>query len=180
MKVETQTVADALLITPQLHGDSRGFFLESWRQDEYAQLGIGPEFVQDNHSRSTRGVLRGLHYQLNSPQGKLVRVLEGVIYDVIVDLRQSSPTFRQWTGVELSADNRAMLWVPPGFAHGFQVISDVAEIAYKCTTYYAPADEQTLAWDDLELAINWRLDGVPILSNKDQQGKSLADAPLFP
>lgn len=180
MNIEQLAVADALLITPELHGDKRGFFFESWRQDHYAELGIGPTFVQDNHSRSSRGVLRGLHYQLNSPQGKLVRVLVGEIYDVIVDLRQSSPTFKQWAGAVLSAGNHAMLWVPPGFAHGFQVASEIAEIAYKCTNYYVQEDEHTLMWNDAELAIDWRLDGAPNLSAKDQQGKSLSDAPTYP
>ncbi len=172
-------VADALLITPDLHGDQRGFFYESWRQDQYALLGVGPEFVQDNHSRSSRGVLRGLHYQLNAPQGKLVRTLVGEIYDVIVDLRRSSPTFKQWVGVTLSSDNRDQLWVPPGFAHGFQVISEVAEIAYKCTEYYAPNDEHTLLWNDPDLAIDWRVIGEPKLSGKDRQGVSLNAAPTY-
>ena len=173
MRTESLVVADALLITPNLHGDQRGFFFESWRQDQYAPLGVGPEFVQDNHSRSSRGVLRGLHYQLNAPQGKLVRALVGEIYDVIVDLRRSSPTFKQWAGVTLSADNRHQLWVPPGFAHGFQVISEVAEIAYKCTEYYAPDDEHSLLWNDPDLAIDWRAVGEPQLSAKDRQGLSL-------
>ncbi|MBL4622626.1 MAG: dTDP-4-dehydrorhamnose 3,5-epimerase [Immundisolibacteraceae bacterium] len=177
--MERLAVADALLVSPELHGDSRGFFYESWRQDQYAELGIGPEFVQDNHSRSSRGVLRGLHYQLSNPQGKLVRVLIGEIYDVIVDMRQSSPTFKQWTGVTLSAENHAMLWVPPGFAHGFQVVSDIAEIAYKCTAYYLPEDEQCLLWNDPGLAINWPISGSPALSDKDQQGKPLAAAPTY-
>jgi len=180
MKIETLAVADALLISPKVHGDNRGFFFLSWRQDQYADLGVGPVFVQDNHSRSSWGVLRGLHYQLNAPQGKLVRTLLGEIYDVIVDLRQNSPTFKQWAGVVLSADNRSMLWVPPGFAHGFQVISEAAEIAYKCTTYYAPDDEHTLMWNDPELAIDWQLSGAPNLSAKDQQGKLLNEAPTYP
>ncbi|RLA09728.1 MAG: dTDP-4-dehydrorhamnose 3,5-epimerase [Gammaproteobacteria bacterium] len=180
MRFERLPVVDALLISPRVHGDDRGFFYESWRQDQYSALGIGPDFVQDNHSRSTRGVLRGLHYQLDMPQGKLVRTIVGEIYDVIVDLRRSSSTFRQWVGVVLSADNHTMLWVPPGFAHGFQVVSDVAEIAYKCTTYYAPEDEHTLLWNDSELAIDWRLGVAPNLSAKDQQGKLLLDAPTYP
>lgn len=179
MRTEPLTVADALLITPNLHGDQRGFFFESWRQDQYAPLGVGPEFVQDNHSRSSRGVLRGLHYQLNAPQGKLVRALVGEIYDVIVDLRRSSPTFKQWAGVTLSSDNRDQLWVPPGFAHGFQVISEVAEIAYKCTEYYAPDDEHSLLWNDPDLAIDWRAVGEPQLSAKDRQGLSLNAAPTY-
>lgn len=172
-------VADALLIIPDLHGDQRGFFYESWRQDQYAPLGVGPEFVQDNHSRSSKGVLRGLHYQLNVPQGKLVRTLVGEIYDVIVDLRRSSPTYKQWVGVSLSADNLNQLWVPPGFAHGFQVISEVAEIAYKCTEYYAPDDEHSLLWNDPDLAIDWRAIGEPNLSAKDRQGVSLEAAPTY-
>ena len=179
MRTELLAVADALLITPELHGDQRGFFYESWRQGQYAQLGIGPEFVQDNHSRSSRGVLRGLHYQLNAPQGKLVRTLVGEIFDVIVDLRRSSPTFKQWVGVSLSADNRNQLWVPPGFAHGFQVISEVAEIAYKCTEYYAPDDEHSLLWNDPDLAIDWRAVGESQLSAKDRQGVSLQEAPTY-
>lgn len=180
MKIESLSLADAVLIAPEIHGDSRGFFYESWRQDRYAELGVGPEFVQDNHSRSGRGVLRGLHYQLAKPQGKLVRAVVGEIYDVIVDLRRSSPTFKQWAGVTLSADNHAMLWVPPGFAHGFQVISEVAEITYKCTVYYAPDDEQTLLWDDADLAIDWPLQAAPVLSAKDQQGRRLKDALTYP
>lgn len=176
MKIEKLAVADALLISPKVHGDSRGFFYESWRQDQYADLGVGPVFVQDNHSRSTRGVLRGLHYQLKAPQGKLVRAIVGEIYDVIVDLRQKSPTFKQWAAVSLSADNHAMLWVPPGFAHGFQVISDVAEMVYKCTTYYAAEDEHTLAWNDPDLGIDWQRGDDPVLSAKDRQGQSLREA----
>jgi dTDP-4-dehydrorhamnose 3,5-epimerase len=179
MRTESLMVADALLIIPDLHGDQRGFFYESWRQDQYAPLGVGPEFVQDNHSRSSKGVLRGLHYQLNVPQGKLVRTLVGEIYDVIVDLRRSSPTYKQWVGVSLSADNLNQLWVPPGFAHGFQVISEVAEIAYKCTEYYAPDDEHSLLWNDPDLAIDWRAIGEPNLSAKDRQGVSLEAAPTY-
>ena len=179
MKIEQLAVADALLISPQVHGDSRGFFYESWRQDQYAELGIGPAFVQDNHSRSGRGVLRGLHYQLSCPQGKLVRVLVGEIYDVIVDMRQSSPTFKQWVGVTLSAQNHQMLWVPPGFAHGFQVVSAAAEIVYKCTAYYLPEDEHSLLWSDPELAINWPITEAPGLSTKDRQGKPLNVAPTY-
>ena len=179
IKVEKLPVADALLITPSIHEDQRGFFLESWRQDEYSELGVGPQFVQDNHSRSGAGALRGLHYQLKQPQGKLVRTVVGSVYDVIVDLRRSSSTFGKWVGVNLTAENHAMLWVPPGFAHGFQVISDVAEITYKCTTYYAPEDEHTLIWNDLGLAIEWPNGDDPTLSAKDRQGQSLREAPTY-
>ena len=179
MKTEQLAVADALLIAPQVHGDSRGFFYESWRQDQYADLGIGPLFVQDNHSRSSRGVLRGLHYQLTSPQGKLVRALVGEIYDVIVDMRQSSPTFKKWVGVTLSAENHHMLWVPPGFAHGFQVVSNTAEIVYKCTAYYRPEDEHSLLWNDPELAIKWPVEEAPALSAKDRDGKPISTAPTY-
>ena len=179
MKTEQLAVADALLVVPEVHGDSRGFFYESWRQDPYADLGIGPLFVQDNHSRSSRGVLRGLHYQLTSPQGKLVRALVGEIYDVIVDMRKSSPTFKKWVGVTLSAENRHMLWVPPGFAHGFQVVSDVAEIVYKCTAYYRPEDEHSLLWSDPDLAIEWPVEEAPALSAKDRDGLPIRTAPTY-
>ena len=179
MKFEALSVQDALLITPDVFGDQRGFFFESWRQDQYHEKGIGPEFVQDNHSRSTRGVLRGLHFQLNRPQGKLVRCVVGEIFDVIVDLRRSSPTFGQWVGRSLSAENHQMLWVPPGFAHGFQVTSEVAEMVYKCTEYYAPEDEYSLLWNDPELAIEWPMPEIAQLSDKDLAGNTLANSPSY-
>ncbi len=179
MKFEALRVQDALLITPDVFGDQRGFFFESWRQDQYREKGIGPEFVQDNHSRSTRGVLRGLHFQLNRPQGKLVRCVVGEIFDVIVDLRRSSPTFGRWHAVTLSAENHQMLWVPPGMAHGFQVTSEVAEMVYKCTEYYAPEDEYSLLWNDPELAIEWPMPEMALLSDKDLAGNTIASSPTF-
>ena len=180
MRIEYLDLPGALLIEPRVHGDQRGFFMETWRQDQFSALGIGPQFVQDNHSRSNRGVLRGLHYQLAQPQGKLVRVVQGEIHDVIVDLRRGSETFGQWRGVRLSADNHHMLWVPPGFAHGFQVVSMVAEIVYKCTAYYAPQDEHCVLWNDPQLAIDWPLADQPVISEKDQLGKRLFEAEVYP
>ncbi|RLA37897.1 MAG: dTDP-4-dehydrorhamnose 3,5-epimerase [Gammaproteobacteria bacterium] len=174
-------IPDLLKIEPAVHGDARGYFMETWRENVFAEHGI-PPFVQDNQSGSTKGVLRGLHYQVRQPQGKLVRVLVGEIFDVAVDLRKSSPTFGQWVGETLSAENRTMLWVPPGFAHGFLVLSETAEIAYRCTDYYAPELERTLAWDDPQIAIAWPLEEVkkPALSAKDAQGQALVDAETYP
>ena len=170
-----------LIIEPRVFGDDRGFFLESWNAQAYAAAGLDMTFVQDNHSLSSRGTLRGLHYQLDHTQGKLVRVTAGEVFDVAVDLRRSSPTFGKWVGVVLSAENKRLLWVPQGFAHGFYVTSPRAEFLYKCTDYYDPTSERTLAWDDAEVGIQWPLDpAVPILlSAKDRQGRRLADAEVF-
>jgi dTDP-4-dehydrorhamnose 3,5-epimerase len=174
-------LAGLLLIEPRLFGDERGFFMESWNRRSFAAAGLDVDFVQDNHSRSAAGVLRGLHYQLQRPQGKLVRVTAGRAYDVAVDLRRSSPTYGRWHGVELSAANRLMFWVPPGFAHGFLSLEDGTEFQYKCTDFYDPADEHSLLWNDPALAIDWPLDaiGTPVLSAKDEAGKPLADAASF-
>jgi dTDP-4-dehydrorhamnose 3,5-epimerase len=168
------------LLTPRVFGDDRGFFLESWNAKVFAEAGLDLPFVQDNHSRSAMGVLRGLHYQLNNPQGKLVRVTQGAVFDVAVDIRRSSPHFGRWTGHELSADNTAMLWIPPGFAHGFLVLSDSADFLYKCTTLYDPSSDRSLAWDDTEIGIDWPLAGVtPQLSAKDAAAPRLAEAEVF-
>lgn len=172
---------DVLILEPKVHGDHRGYFMETWRQSDFAKLGLPSGFVQDNQSRSSQGTLRGLHYQLTQPQGKLVRVISGEIFDVAVDMRRSSPTFGQWDGVRLSSDNRRQLWVPPGFAHGFYVLSESAEVFYKCTDYYAPADERGLRWNDPELDIDWPLLGpAPLLSDRDRGAPLLKDAELFP
>jgi dTDP-4-dehydrorhamnose 3,5-epimerase len=173
---------DALILEPKVFGDARGFFLESWNRRNFALLGLDFDFVQDNHSRSQRGVLRGLHYQLRQPQGKLVRVVAGAVYDVAVDLRQSSPTFGQWAGVELSAENQRMFWVPPGFAHGFLVLSASADFLYKATDYYAPEHERAIRWDDPDLAIDWPLGdiGAPTLAAKDAAAGPFKDAELYP
>jgi dTDP-4-dehydrorhamnose 3,5-epimerase len=172
-------IADVFMIAPKVFGDERGFFLESYNRRAMAELGIDAEFVQDNHSRSAKGVLRGLHYQIRQPQGKLVRVVAGEIYDVAVDIRRSSPTFGRWVGMTLSADNRRMAWVPPGFAHGFYVTSDTAEVLYKATDYYAPEHERSLLWDDPALAIDWPLAGEPLLSDKDRKGLPLSVAEVY-
>lgn len=168
------------LLEPRVFGDGRGFFLESWNAKTFADAGLDLDFVQDNHSRSAKGVLRGLHYQLGNPQGKLVRVTIGRVFDVAVDLRRSSPHFGRWVGYELSAENKAMLWVPPRFAHGFVVLSDTADFLYKCTTLYAPADERAIRWDDPDLAIDWGLEGsTPLLSAKDAAAPLFAEAEVF-
>ena len=181
MKIEATPLRDALRITPTVFGDERGFFLESWNRQTFAEAGLDLEFVQDNHSRSQQGVLRGLHYQTEQTQGKLVRVTSGAVYDVIVDLRRSSPTFAQWHGTELRADRHDMLWIPPGFAHGFYVISESADLLYKTTDYDHPTAEVSLRWDDPTLAIDWPLvDGrAPALSAKDRDGLPWDDIPLF-
>ncbi|WP_116367876.1 dTDP-4-dehydrorhamnose 3,5-epimerase [Parahaliea mediterranea] len=181
MNVKTTTLKDVLLLEPRVFGDERGFFLESWNARTFAELGIAVDFVQDNHSRSARGILRGLHYQTAHTQGKLVRVVAGSVFDVAVDLRQSSPTFGQWYGVELSAANHRMLWVPAGFAHGFYVTSEVADFQYKCTDYYDPASEVSLAWNDPTVGIDWPLPAgeAPRLSGKDEQGLAWGELPLF-
>jgi len=180
MKVVDTGLPGVKLIEPKVFGDDRGFFLESWNAKTFADAGLDLDFVQDNHSRSAKGVLRGLHYQLANPQGKLVRVTIGRVFDVAVDLRRSSPDFGRWVGYELSAENKKMLWVPPGFGHGFVVLSESADFLYKCTTIYAPADERAVRWDDPDLGIDWRLDGAtPLLSAKDAAAPSLADAEVF-
>ena len=172
---------DVLVIEPRVFGDERGFFFESYNEDAFAQAtGLKVNFVQDNHSRSAGGVLRGLHYQLRQPQGKLVRVVRGSVFDVAVDVRQSSPTFGRWVGVELSDSNHRQLWVPPGFAHGFLVTSESADFLYKTTDYYAPEHERCIAWNDRDLAISWPLDGEPVLSPKDRAGVALKAAEVFP
>lgn len=181
MKVIETTLKDALILEPKVYGDTRGFFMESWNRRSFAQLGIDHDFVQDNHSRSSQGVLRGLHYQLQQAQGKLVRCVSGAVFDVAVDLRRSSPTFRQWAGVELSADNQRMFWVPPGFAHGFLVLSETADFLYKATDYYAPEHERSLLWNDPAIGIDWPLAGVtPQLATKDAAGTPLQSADVFP
>jgi len=170
-----------LILEPKVFGDERGFFFESFNARAFAEAtGLQCEFVQDNHSRSQRGVLRGLHYQVQQAQGKLVRVTAGEVYDVAVDLRRSSPTFGKWVGTLLSAENKRQLWVPAGFAHGFLVLSEFAEFLYKTTDYYAPEHERCIRWDDPSLAIDWPLDGAPQLSAKDQAGLSFAEAQVFP
>jgi len=176
------TIPDVVLIEPKVFGDHRGFFLESWRQDSFREHVADVEFVQDNHSKSSQGILRGLHYQMQQTQGKLVRVTSGSVFDVAVDMRQSSPTFGQWVGYELSAENKRMLWVPAGFAHGFYVISESAEFVYKCTDYYAPEHERSLRWNDKKLGINWPLVNgeLPTLSAKDEEGDLFIDADYFP
>lgn len=182
MEVQPLAIPDVLLIRPEVFGDHRGFFLESWNRARFAQAGLDVEFVQDNHSRSSRHTLRGLHYQLNNSQGKLVRVATGAVFDVAVDLRRSSPTFGRWVGAELSEANHEMLWVPPGFAHGFLVLSDTADFLYKCTNYYVPADEHCIVWNDPDIGIEWPLSaGVqPLLSAKDAAGGAFSAAATFP
>lgn len=178
--VTSTAVPDVLILEPQVFGDSRGFFFESFNARDFAQAtGLDVAFVQDNHSRSRQGVLRGLHYQLQQPQGKLVRVVQGAVFDVAVDIRKSSPTFGQWVGCELSADNHRQFWVPPGFAHGFVVLSESADFLYKTTDYYAPAHERCIAWNDPAIGITWPAGLTPQLSGKDQLGLSLAQAEVF-
>ncbi|PZO41465.1 MAG: dTDP-4-dehydrorhamnose 3,5-epimerase [Pseudanabaena frigida] len=180
MNVETTAIPDVLLITPKVFADARGFFYESYNHQAFGEkTGLNITFVQDNHSRSQKNVLRGLHYQIGKPQGKLVRALVGTIQDVAVDLRQSSPTFGKSVSYILSSENHQQLWIPVGFAHGFAVLSDIAEVAYKTTDYYAPSEERCLLWEDPDVAIAWQLDGQPILSPKDAVGKSLKEAELF-
>jgi dTDP-4-dehydrorhamnose 3,5-epimerase len=170
-----------LIIEPTVFGDQRGFFYESFNAQRFAeQTGVDVQFVQDNHSRSAKGVLRGLHYQIQQAQGKLVRVTSGAVFDVAVDVRKSSPTFGQWYGLELSAENKRQLWIPAGFAHGFVVTSDFAEFLYKTTDYYAPAHERSVIWNDPAIGVAWPLDGEPLLSAKDKAGVPLAQAEVFP
>lgn len=181
LSITRTAIPDAMIIEPKVFGDARGFFLESFNQKAFADAtGLDLQFVQDNHSRSARGVLRGLHYQIRQPQGKLVRVVRGCVFDVAVDLRKQSATFGKWVGVELSEDNHRQFWVPPGFAHGFVVLSESADFLYKTTDYYAPQFERTIAWNDPEIGIEWpRMEVAPLLSAKDQAGASLSTAELF-
>ena len=182
MIVTPAPIPDVKVIEPKVFGDPRGFFFESWNAQSFTVAGITADFVQDNHSRSERGILRGLHYQIQQPQGKLVRVVVGEVFDVMVDLRRSSPTFGHWTGLRLSAENKRMLWIPEGFAHGFYVISETAEFVYKCTDFYAPEHERSLAWNDPAIGIEWPLaeGGGPVLSAKDEAGVPLSQAETFP
>lgn len=181
MQIQRTRIDAVVEIRPRIFEDPRGFFLESWNARAFQEIGLAETFVQDNHSRSQQGTLRGLHYQVNRVQGKLVRVVRGEVFDVAVDLRRSSPTFGQWVGVRLSAKRCNMLWVPPGFAHGFYVTSEVADLLYKCTDFYSLEDDRTLRWDDPEIAIDWPLvrGELPLLSAKDSAGASLAEAETF-
>ncbi len=180
MKTTPTAIPDVLIIEPKVFGDERGFFFESFNQQRFEEAtGAHCNFVQDNHSRSARNVLRGLHYQIKQPQGKLVRVVMGEVFDVVVDIRKSSPTFGRWVGTRLSADNKRQLWVPPGFAHGFLVLSEAAEFIYKTTDYWAPEHERCIRWNDPAIGIEWPIEDNPTLSAKDAQGISLANAEVF-
>lgn len=181
MKFVATPLKDVFVLEPKVFGDPRGFFLETWNEKAFAEAGFDLKFVQDNHSRSAHGILRGLHYQQEHTQGKLVRVTSGEVFDVAVDLRRSSPTVGKWFGVSLSAENHRMLWVPPGFAHGFYVTSEYADFLYKCTDQYHPASEKTLAWNDPTVGIEWPVPAgeEPLLSEKDGEGLSWEDTPLF-
>jgi dTDP-4-dehydrorhamnose 3,5-epimerase len=179
MKVLETPLAGALILEPKVFGDSRGFFLESYNEKAFAAIGIKDKFVQDNHSYSARGVLRGLHYQIQKPQGKLIRVVSGEVLDVFLDLRKSSPTFSRWHSARLSGENKRLAWIPAGFAHGFHVLSESAHVLYKTTDFYAPDLERTILWNDPDLKINWENIGEPALSQKDQQGMRFKDAEVF-
>ncbi len=180
MKIIPTRLPDVLIIEPRVFGDERGFFMETWNSAQFAEAGLEIQFVQDNHSRSAQGVLRGLHYQLEQPQGKLVRVTAGAVFDVAVDLRRSSATFGHWAGATLTAGNKRMLWIPPGFAHGFLTLEEETDFLYKCTALYAPEDERCIAWDDQAIAIEWPLAGMhPVLSRKDAAGLPLHRADVF-
>jgi dTDP-4-dehydrorhamnose 3,5-epimerase len=180
LKAITTSIPDLLIIEPKVFGDDRGFFFESFNRRKFAELtGRDVDFVQDNHSRSAKNVLRGLHYQIQHPQGKLVRAVQGTVLDVVVDIRKSSPTFGQHVSLELSAENKRMLWIPEGFAHGFVVLSETAEFLYKTTDYWYPEHERTIRWSDQSLEINWHMISVPIVSAKDATGKILAEADVF-
>lgn len=179
MKITETQIPDVKLIEPKVFGDERGFFMETWNEKAFHEAGINDTFVQDNHSRSANNTLRGLHYQIKRPQGKLVRVTRGEVFDVAVDLRKSSPTFGQWVGEYLSEDNNRMLWVPPGFAHGFLVTSNFADFQYKCTDFYAPQYERSIHWADEALAIGWPLTECPLISEKDSRGISFTKAEHF-
>lgn len=182
MEFERTAIADVVLIRPKVFGDPRGYFFESWEERKFAAAGLDVKFVQDNHSRSARNILRGLHYQIQQAQGKLVRVVTGAVFDVAVDIRRSSPTFGRWVGVTLTEENHHMLWVPPGFAHGFLVLSESADFLYRCTDFWAPSHERAIAWNDPDLNIDWPLTSAaqPILSGKDAAAKSFRDAEYFP
>jgi len=182
MEFEPTGIPDVVLIRPKVFGDPRGYFFESWEERKFAAAGLDVKFVQDNHSRSARHILRGLHYQIQQAQGKLVRVVTGAVFDVAVDIRRSSPTFGRWVGVTLTEENHHMLWVPPGFAHGFVVLSESADFLYRCTDFWAPAHERAIAWNDPDLNIRWPLpEGAqPLLSAKDAVAKSFRDAEYFP
>lgn len=180
MKITATEILDVVILEPQVYGDDRGFFYESYNEKAFIEkAGFTTVFVQDNHSRSVQNVLRGLHYQIDQPQGKLVRAVVGEVFDVAVDIRKSSPTFGKWVSCMLSAENKRQIWIPPGFAHGFLVISEVAEFLYKTTDYYAPQAERCILWNDPELAIAWPLEAQPILSGKDRAGKSFKEAEVF-
>ncbi|MHB9103060.1 MAG: dTDP-4-dehydrorhamnose 3,5-epimerase [Sulfuricella sp.] len=180
MKVIRSTLPDVLILEPKVYGDERGFFFESYNEKVLAEVaGITAHFVQDNHSRSAKNVLRGLHYQIKQPQGKLVRVVAGEVFDVAVDIRRNSPTFGKWAGFNLSAENKRMAWIPSGFAHGFLVLSDYAEFLYKTTDYWAPEHERCIAWNDPDLGIQWPLSGEVQLSGKDRQGEAFSAAEVF-
>ncbi|MDZ8108415.1 MAG: dTDP-4-dehydrorhamnose 3,5-epimerase [Nostoc sp. DedQUE12a] len=180
MSITRTKIPEVIQLEPKVFADDRGFFFEAYNQQKFNhETGIAANFVQDNHSFSKQNVLRGLHYQIQQPQGKLVRVIAGTIFDVAVDIRKSSPTFGKWVGYELSAENKRLLWIPIGFAHGFLVLSETAEVLYKTTDYYAPQGDRTIVWNDPDLAIDWPLSGPPILSAKDQAGKSLKTAEIF-
>ncbi|MCK5002679.1 MAG: dTDP-4-dehydrorhamnose 3,5-epimerase [Gammaproteobacteria bacterium] len=180
MEVIPTKIPDVLIIEPKVFGDERGFFYESFNKKKFVEAsGVNAEFVQDNHSKSSKGVLRGLHYQIKRPQGKLVRVCQGEVIDVAVDIRKSSATFGQWVGINLSAENKRQLWVPEGFAHGFVVLSDTAEFLYKTTDYYAPQYERCIRWDDNDLSIDWQYGDAPLVSEKDAQGVVFKEAELF-
>lgn len=181
MKIIPTAIAGPLILEPKVFGDARGFFMESYNARVFREAtGLDVDFVQDNHSRSGRGVLRGLHYQIQQSQGKLVRVVRGSVFDVVVDLRRASPTFGQWVGAELSEENNRQFWIPPGFAHGFLVTSDSADFLYKTTDYYAPEHERSLAWNDPDVGVVWPLDGAPLLSAKDVAGKPISECETFP
>jgi dTDP-4-dehydrorhamnose 3,5-epimerase len=181
MKIIPTSLPDVLVIEPRVFADPRGFLFESHNRRAFRDAaGIDAEFVQDNHSRSVKGALRGLHYQIQQAQGKLVRVVVGKVFDVAVDLRRSSPRFGRWTGVELDAETKRMIWIPPGFAHGFFVLSDVADVLYKTTDFYAPQHERTILWNDPDIGVAWPLQGEPILADKDRRGARLAEAEVYP
>jgi len=180
MNVIETDLPGVLILEPKVFGDARGFFQETWNAKVFAEIGIDAQFVQDNHSRSAKGILRGLHYQVQDPQGKLVRVTSGRVFDVAVDIRRSSPHFGRWTGVELSGENKRMFWVPPGFAHGFVALEDETDFLYKCTALYAPQWDRSIAWNDPDIAIDWPLEGLaPLLSAKDVAAIALKDAEVF-
>jgi dTDP-4-dehydrorhamnose 3,5-epimerase len=180
MQIQTTSIPDVLIIEPKVFGDERGFFFESFNEQKFAQLtGVTLSFVQDNHSRSAQNVLRGLHYQIQQPQGKLVRVVNGEVFDVAVDIRKESPTFGKWVGARLSAENKRQLWIPVGFAHGFVVLSEQADFLYKTTDYWAPQYERSILWNDPEIGIDWPINGEPLLSVKDKAAKALANAEVF-